>query len=164
MAFLDLFSSGIGTITEKLTSGVSSIIKDFKADPTKVIELESHLEELKIQAQEASEKLQNDLQQAYLKDIDSARNREIQIVTSEHSPLLNKIIQPILGLLILGSCFVFWYMILFANIPKEHEIQIAGITGSLTTLSMGVVGYYFGSSTGSAAKQKQLEQMQNNSK
>lgn len=96
-----------------------------------------------------------------LKDMSDARNREIQIATSEHAPLINKIIQPILALLILGSCFLMWYIIMFKDIPKEKETLVAGIVGSLTTLSMGVVSYFFGSSTGSAAKQAQLNKMAN---
>lgn len=96
-----------------------------------------------------------------LADMDSARNREIQIVTSDKAPLINKIIQPILALLILGSCFLFWYMMLYVDIPKEKEIQIAGVTGALTTLSMGVVSYFFGSSTGSRDKQEQIKKMIN---
>lgn len=107
----------------------------------------------------ALQKLLLDAQELEMQDMASARNREIAIATSEHAPLINKIIQPILALLILGSCFLFWYLMLYADIPKEKEVQIAGITGALTTLSMGVVGYYFGSSTGSASKQKQIEAM-----
>ncbi|MES2395621.1 MAG: hypothetical protein V4549_06445 [Bacteroidota bacterium] len=100
-----------------------------------------------------------DAQELEMQDMADARNREIQIATNEHAPLINKIIQPVLALLILGSCFFFWYQMLYVDIPKEKEVQLAGITGALTTLSMGVVGYYFGSSTGSAAKQKQLDAM-----
>lgn len=100
-----------------------------------------------------------DEQELELQDIANARNREIAISTSEHAPLINKIIQPVLALLILGSCFLFWYFMLYADIPKEKEVMIAGITGSLTTLAMGVVGYYFGSSTGSKAKSDQMEKM-----
>jgi CHAT domain-containing protein len=95
------------------------------------------------------------------KDTDSARNREINIATSEKAPLINKIISPLLAILILGSCFLMWYIILFKDIPKEKEIIVAGIVGSLTTLSMAVVGYYFGSSKGAADKDKVITSMAN---
>ena len=112
-----------------------------------------HLEAMEVEATKQLE--------IVLKDIDSARNREIQIATSEKAPLLNKIIAPLLAILILGSCFLFWYFMLFVEIPKDKEVMIAGVVGSLTTLSMGVVGYYFGSSQGSANKQKQLDSIMN---
>ncbi len=116
-------------------------------------EINKHLEAVEA---EATKKLELELA-----DIADARNREIQIVTSDKAPLINKIIQPLLAILVLGSCFLFWYMMIFKDIPKEKETLMAGITGSLTTLSMGIIGYYFGSSTGSAAKQKQLDTMMN---
>lgn len=94
-----------------------------------------------------------------LADMASARKREVDIVTSDKAPLLNKIIQPLLAILILGSCFLMWYIIMFKDIPDSKRELVAGIVGSLTTLSMGVVSYFFGSSTGSAAKQKQIEKM-----
>jgi len=97
----------------------------------------------------------------HLKDLDSARNRESTIATSEHAPLINKIISPVLALLILGSTFLMWYFILFKDVPKEKEVLVSGIIGSLTTLSMGVVSYFFGSSQGSASKDKQLEKLYN---
>jgi len=147
-----------------LLEGVSSIISRVKADPTKVAEIEQELEELKFNhLQEMAkldleaDKIEADLEKAYLADKDSARDREIQIATSEKAPLLNKIITPLLAILILGSTFIFWYILIFVDITKDKEILLSGITGSLTTLSMGVVGYYFGSSQSSANKQKQIE-------
>ena len=93
------------------------------------------------------------------KENDSARNREIQIATSDKAPLLNKIITPLLSLLVLGSTFIFWYIIIFKDIDPQKEILISGIIGSLTTISMGVIGYYFGSSIGSHNKQIQLDKI-----
>jgi fluoride ion exporter CrcB/FEX len=60
-------------------------------------------------------------------------------------------------MLILGSTFIFWYIIIFKDINKEKEVLISGIIGSLTTVSMAVAGYYFGSSIGSANKQSQID-------
>jgi fluoride ion exporter CrcB/FEX len=93
------------------------------------------------------------------KENDSARQREVQIATSDKAPVLNKIISPLLALLILGSTFLFWYFILFKDLNKEKEMLVSGIVGSLTTLSMGVVSYYFGSSIGSHQKQERLDKL-----
>jgi fluoride ion exporter CrcB/FEX len=73
--------------------------------------------------------------------------------------LLNKIIPPVLALLILGSTFLMWYIIIFKDLDKSKEVLVSGIIGSLTTLSMGVVGYYFGSSIGSKEKSSQIDKM-----
>lgn len=150
-----LLGGGISSVLDSAKGIINQFILDpaQKAAAIQALENEAnrHEEALIIQA--------NELEKSYLKDVDSARGREIAVSTSEHVPLINKIIQPILALLILGSCFFFWYQMMYVDIPKEKEVQLAGITGALTTLSMGVVGYYFGSSTGSASKQKQIEAM-----
>jgi hypothetical protein len=93
------------------------------------------------------------------KEMDSARKREIDIAISDKAPLLNKIITPILALLVLGSTFIFWYIIIFKDLEPHKEVLVSGIIGSLTTISMGVIGYYFGSSIGSKDKQTLLDKL-----
>lgn len=157
MGIKNLFSGGVSDILDS----AKGIIGQFVADPT---EKAKAIQDLTNEINRHSESIiskANDMEAAYLKDIDSARNREVQIATSDKAPLINKIIQPILAILILGSCFLFWYQMLYADVSKEKEVMIAGITGSLTTLAMGVVGYYFGSSTGSKQKADQLDKMMN---
>lgn len=138
----------VGNVADKfITTGQEK--EEFKAEVAK--EVNRHIE--------AMAAAQNSELETLIKDMDSARNREIQISTSDKAPLINKIIQPVLALLLLGSCFVMWYTILFKDIPQEKEMLVAGIVGSLTTIAMGVVGYYFGSSIGSRNKQDQLDKM-----
>jgi hypothetical protein len=152
-----IFSSGASKLVESVTNGLDNLItnKEELAAAKLAIdkEVNRHMEAI-----EANTSKELELQ---LKDVADARNREIQIVTSDKAPLINKIIQPILAILILGSCFIFWYLMLYVDIPKDKEVQIAGVTGALTTLSMGVVSFFFGSSSSSAAKQKQLDKMFN---
>lgn len=101
----------------------------------------------------------NKIVELQFKDVADARNREIQIVTSDKAPLLNKVIQPIIALIVIGATLIIWAMILFRHYePKTSESMIIG---SLTTLTGMVLSYYFGSSTGSATKQKQLDTMMN---
>lgn len=153
----NIFSGGASKLVESVTNGLDNLItnkEELAAAKLAVdTEVNRHIEALESNAT-------NELE-LQLKDVSDARNREIQIATSEKAPLINKIIQPVLALLVLGSCFLFWYMMIFKDITKDKETLMAGITGSLTTLSMGIIGYYFGSSTGSAAKQKQLDTLMN---
>lgn len=99
--------------------------------------------------------------EVFLKDMADARDREVKIATSENAPMLNKIITPVLALLVLGSTFLFWYIIIFKDLDPRKEVLVSGIIGSLTTISMGVIGYYFGSSTGSKQKGDQIDKMIN---
>ena len=151
----------MGLLDKILGGGASSVIDSVSNVVDKFVTTGAEKEAAKLEIGKVINSHLEIMTELANKEMDSARNREIQIATSDKAPLINKIIQPILAILILGSCFLFWYMMLFTNIPKEKEVMIAGITGSLTTLSMGVVSYYFGSSTGSKAKQEQIDKMTN---
>lgn len=87
-------------------------------------------------------------------DIKSAREREAQIATSEHSSWLSKNITPILALTIFFMNFVLYGYLVISNEPiaPEKKDIILYISGTLNALSMAVVGYFFGSTVGSAKR------------
>jgi hypothetical protein len=148
-----LFSGG----ASKIVDSVKGVISEFHLSPEDKLKAEQAIldatnKHIEVMEQEFTKQFE-----IQMKEMDSARKREIDIVTSDKAPLLNKIITPLLAMLILGSTFIFWYIIIFKDITKEKEVLISGIIGSLTTVSMGVVGYYFGSSIGSANKQSQID-------
>lgn len=97
----------------------------------------------------------------YLKDTDSARDREIQIATSDKAPLLNKIITPILALSILLLTFALFGVVMFDNNPVDSTRKdiLIYILGVLSAISTQIVSYYFGSSQGSKDKADQLKQV-----
>lgn len=100
---------------------------------------------------------QNKTLELELSDMKDARAREIAITTSENAPVLNKIIQPLLGLIVVCASLTIWGMILFRHYePKTNESMVIG---ALTAMSVGVLNYYFGSSSGSKAKSDQMDKM-----
>lgn len=149
----NLFTGGASKIIETVSETVDKFVMTKEEKEAAKLELEkainSHIEAMEVEATKQME--------IQAKENDSARQREIDIATSDKAPMLNKIISPLLALLILGSTFLFWYIMIFKDINKDKEILVSGVIGSLTTLSMGVVGYYFGSSIGSANKQAHIE-------
>ena len=151
-------SSGTATLVEKIGVAADSIF----TNKEELLQAKAEFQKIVNEHEAKMLELQNRELELELKDMESARNREVNVLNIEHAPLINKIIQPLLAILTLGSCFLFWYQMLYADIPVAKQVQIAGITGALTTLSMGVIGYYFGSSTGSASKQKQIDKMMSN--
>lgn len=96
-----------------------------------------------------------------LKDTDSAREREVQISTSEKAPLLNKIVTPVLALSLLLATFVLFGIVMFDNDPIEPTRKdiLIYILGVLSTISTQVIAYYFGSSQGSRDKSDQIKEM-----
>jgi len=90
----------------------------------------------------------------------SAREREVAVVTSNVAPFINKIIVPCLAILIVFLTFGMMSAILFMDIEsgKNYEISLY-ILGLLSGALMSCINYYFGSSTGSKEKSKELQDM-----
>lgn len=94
-----------------------------------------------------------------LKDTDSAREREVQISTSDKAPLLNKIVTPVLALSLLGLTFFLFGVVMFDNTPVDPSRKdiLIYVLGVLSTVATQVISYYFGSSAGSKAKDDMLK-------
>lgn len=95
-----------------------------------------------------------------LKDVDSARNREVSIATSKDVPLLNKLITPILALAIVSLTFVLFAVVMFDATPVEASRKdiLIYVLGVLSAIATQIVSYYFGSSQGSKDKSEQLKE------
>lgn len=95
-----------------------------------------------------------------LKDVGSARDREVAIATSDKAPLINKIVTPVLALSILLLTFVLFGVVMFDNTPVESSRKdiLIYILGVLSAISTQIVSYYFGSSQGSKEKTEQLKE------
>jgi uncharacterized BrkB/YihY/UPF0761 family membrane protein len=69
---------------------------------------------------------------------------------------INKIAMFILAGIIVVGFFVLMYILLYQHIPQENintaNLAVGALIGSFTT----IVGYFFGSSTGSAEKTQLL--------
>jgi hypothetical protein len=93
------------------------------------------------------------------KEMESARNREIQIATSEFAPMLNKIVTPILALGTVALSFILFAVILFVPVDQGSKDIIIYVLGALTSAVTMILGYYFGSSVGSKEKSSQLDDL-----
>lgn len=95
-----------------------------------------------------------------IKDVGSARDREVQIATNKDAPLLNKVITPILALSILLITLVLFSIVMFQDAPLDSSRKdvLIYILGVLSAISTQIVSYYFGSSQGSKEKSDQLRE------
>lgn len=116
---------------------------------TKIIN--THLE---LMEQEATKQMEQQI-----KEMDSARNRELQIAVSDKAPMLSKLINPILALTITGLTFVLFYMIMFKGVKGVEKDILVFVLGALTGYVGMVLSYYFGSSLGSHQKQERLDKL-----
>ncbi len=149
-----IFSGGAGQVVESVANVVDKFVQTKEEKDAANLELQkvlnSHLE---VMEQEATKQLE-----VYQKEMDSARNREIQIATAEKAPLLNKIITPILALSVIALTFVLFYILMFKPVGAEKDIIIY-VLGVLSAVCTQVISYYFGSSQGSAQKQSQIDKL-----
>ena len=98
------------------------------------------------------EKLANEV-----KDRSDARNRELQIATSEAAPLLNKVVTPVLALGSVILSFVLFAVLIFIDVKAEAKDILIYILGVLSAAITQILSYYFGSSVGSKDKDEQLK-------
>lgn len=124
-----------------------------------IAQMEHEEELLKLKLEENKLDLQE--LEMRLKDTDSARDREVQIATSDKAPLINKIVTPVLALSLLLATFVLFGIVMFDNEPIEPTRKdiLIYILGVLSTISTQVIAYYFGSSQGSRDKSDQIKEM-----
>jgi len=97
--------------------------------------------------------------EAMTKEMESARNREMQIATSEFAPMLNKIVTPILALGTVGLTFILYAVIIFVDVDAESKDILIYVLGALTSAVTMVLGYYFGSSMGSKEKDGKIREL-----
>jgi hypothetical protein len=93
------------------------------------------------------------------KEMESARNREIQIATSDAAPMLNKIVTPILALGTVALTFILYGIIIFTDVDEQSKDILIYVLGALTSAVTMVLGYYFGSSAGSKEKSSQIDDL-----
>ncbi len=154
--FQKIFSGGAGEIVDKVAGAVDRFVQTKEEKDAVNLEIRKVVsEELKAMEQEHTKQLE-----VYQREMDSARNREIQIATADKAPLINKIVTPLLAMGVILLTFILFYVLMFKQVGNEKDIIIY-VLGVLSAISTQIVSYYFGSSQGSAQKQKQLDKLIN---
>ena len=87
-----------------------------------------------------------------VKDRSSARQREVDIASNEHVPLINKVITPYLAISVIAASFVLFAILIFVDVRPEAKDILIYILGVLSAAVTQILSYYFGSSQGSKDK------------
>ena len=112
----------------------------------------AQMELTKLAQQGELEKLANEV-----KDRSDARNRELQIATSDAAPLLNKLVTPLLALGSVILSFVLFAVLIFIEVKAEAKDILIYILGVLSAAITQILSYYFGSSVGSKDKDDKIK-------
>ena len=160
MSFItDLFSGGAG----KLVDSVGNVLDKVVTTKEEKMQLENELKKAEFEHEVEMEKLSVAEKQLVYGDIDSARKREAEVQTSEHATTLSKNVSPILALGTVALTLILFYILVFRpkSIEKDSKDVVVYILGVLSAILSQIYSYYFGSSQGSAAKNKMITDMQN---
>ena len=155
MSFLsNLFSGGASTLVDS----VGKVLDNVVTSREEKMQLENEIRKSELQFQVDMKKLSNEEQQMILGDISSARQREVQVQTSENATKLAKNISPILALGTVVITLALFYVLVFSPKTVEGDSKdiVMYILGVLSAILTQIYSYYFGSSAGSAAKSKTL--------
>lgn len=144
-----------------------------ETDLLKLRQFQAEHEEELLRLQLEDNKLSLEETKAYLADVDSARKTQSAIQMSNDAPWYVKAIQPalatltVLATIILFTLFVIWSgdiekvvdgkTVAVAAINATQKDIVIYILGVLSAAVTQILGYYFGSSQGSAQKAKSLD-------
>lgn len=118
------------------------------ADPAML----AQIKQAELQFQKDMKALEIDLARIDAADRDSARRREVD--TRSYAPAV------LATVVVIGFFGILWALVSGkAIMPKEYELLVGGLIGTLGSAVIQVFNYYFGSSAGSAAKQATLDRM-----
>lgn len=153
-----VLAKGKKVVEEKLGVELKPDMSPEDLAKVQIAQMEHEEELLKLRLEE--DKLDLAELEMRLKDTNDARQREVQIATSDKAPLLNKIITPVLALGILGLTFILFGIVMFDNTPVEASRKdiLIYVLGVLSAVSTQVAAYYFGSSAGSKEKTDALRE------
>jgi hypothetical protein len=153
-----VLAKGKKVVEEKLGVELKPDMSPEDLAKIQIAQMEHEEELLKLRLEE--DKLDLAELEMRLKDTNDARQREVQIVTSDKAPLLNKLITPILALGLLGITFTLFGIVLFQASPIDPSRKdiLIYILGVLSAVATQVVSYYFGSSQSSKDKTDALKE------
>ena len=141
-------------------------LRKFQAEHEEEL-LRLQLENNKLGIEEA--KIELEKTRAFLADVGDARKNQSAVMMSDTAPWYAKSVQPTLALVtVLATIALFTFFVVQAGAtnaagqptlnPMQKDIIIY-ILGVLSAAVTQILGYYFGSSQGSAAKSKSMENM-----
>jgi hypothetical protein len=144
-----------------------------EADQLKLRQFQAEHEEELLRLQLEDNKLSLEETKAYLVDVADARKTQTAVLMSSEAPWYAKAIQPALAvLMVLATVTLFTLFVMWSgDVPKEvdgttkflpalnatQKDIVIYILGVLSAAVTQILGYYFGSSQGSANKSKSLD-------
>jgi hypothetical protein len=151
MGFLkDLFSQG----SNNLVSTVGDVIDKITTTKEEKMQLDLEMKKAEMQYQVDLKKLTIEEKQIMYGEMESARRREVDVLSSQYSTKLAKNVSPYLAIGTTILTFTLFGILIGFNdkIKTEAKDIILYILGVLSAIITQIFSYYFGSSMGSVDK------------
>lgn len=159
-----IVTSVTGVADPHTEDGAASVKVALAGKPELLAELqakiiEAHLEETKVHAEAAKADADARTAQivAAVASQDSARQQTVNLVKAGSSIAWGA---PLISLAVLASFGTMVWLVMYRTVPPGSENLAMGMVEALKLLSVSVVGYWCGSSAGSARKDDTIANMQ----
>lgn len=158
MSFItNLFSGGASNVVDS----IGNILDNVVTTKEEKMALENEIRKAELQYNIEFRKLDIEEESLFLKDTQSAREKERDIQSNPNATNLGKNISSYLAITATLLCFGMFFTIVFfpkSINDKNNQFKdiVIYILGALTALLSQVYSYYFGSSSGSADKGRTL--------
>lgn len=143
----DVASIGLKVATGNISGAIGDTIAMLKGEDSP--EASALLQEFKLKMKE----FEIELLQIEAADRDSARKREVEIAKAGGQDIM----MMVAGGVALFAFLLVLITVLFIDIPEKNEKLVYHVLGITEGVAISVFTYYFGSSKGSADKQKKIE-------
>lgn len=145
-----IFSSGAANLVDK----VGQVLDDVITTKEEKGQLDNEIKKAEMQFEIDMRKMSIEEKRMVIEDTGNARNREIQVAQSEHATKLSKNVNAYLALGTVVLIFILFYILVFKpkSVSEGSKDVVLYILGALSAILTQIYSYYFGSSSGSAAK------------
>lgn len=157
---LDIFKAGGAKIVETIGDAIDkNITNKEEREAAKLAAIQESNRSIEAMTREA-----NELEKAYLADVQSARDANVHIQESDKASWLAKNIAYIIDiwLALIWGVFTLYVAALWAKMINSSSVDFTGVLSLYTTVTavfMITVNFHRGTSQGSADKQKIIDKM-----
>ena len=150
----ELFSDGATELVETVRSTLDKLIAYMKEKQ----QLDNEIIKTELYFKFEMKKLSNEENQKMLADNSNTKQQEVQISISEKATKLNKNLMPYMAIGTIVTTMFFFFILIFKpkSITPESRDIVLYILGILSAILTQLYSYYFGSSAGSANKDRTI--------